>query len=351
MLFSVVILSTVAEPTAPSTTRVDGAASALFVLWWQANATRAQPGFFFSCGQIGKTGTSDWRQCACVKEPCENCYRWWDAVALEMLANRGLWIGGLPDPQHAAAARTTLAHAPYNSAWTGPCPFVDDFGWFLLAYARVYEWLGDDGFLAASEGLHDWVMTKQEAGTHGCGGITWQACGPKEGCACSKNSVTLLEVLIGSARLARLVPGKPRYLSVARELWDWFHTFDLFNDDGLVADGLTAADGKGDCCNATHAPVCESNKGSGFSYNQGLYLSAAAHLFNLTADPRYLSRTSRLMDAILENATDPSGTLLGETSGIQTREPEPTRKLEARQAADQMCMLWLTHALADAGFC
>jgi len=47
----------------------------------------------------------------------------------------------------------------------------------------------------------------------------------------------------------------------------------------------------------------------GYSYNQGLYLSAAAHLYQATKNTDYLRRTGRLVDAILQNSTDANGLL------------------------------------------
>eukprot|EP00966_Prymnesium_polylepis_P287972 6651139-Prymnesium_polylepis.2 len=121
--------------------RINHSIDGLFSLWWvhSTNKSKHQPGFFFSCGQIGATGTPDWHSCRCDKYPCENCYRWWDALALESLANHGIWLGGTPVAQHEAAARTVLAHSPYAPSWGGKCPYIDDFAWFLLAYIRIYE--------------------------------------------------------------------------------------------------------------------------------------------------------------------------------------------------------------------
>ena len=213
--------------------RVEQVTDGLYSLWWmknQTNTTGGQPGFFFACGQIGGTGTSLWTQCVCDDpSQCQNCYRWWDATAVESLANRGLWLG---DTQHADTARTLLAHAPYDARWTGPCAYMDDFGWYLLAYTRVYTWLGEAAFLETAERLFAWIDHKASDRT--CGGVTWRACGKGEGCGCTKNSVTLLEILIGAARLAILRPEKKLYLSTAQQLWAWFHQMPVRGTSPLV---------------------------------------------------------------------------------------------------------------------
>ena len=148
-----------------------------------------------------------------------------------------------------------------------------------------------------------------------------------------------------------------------------FHREHVFNEDGLVADGVGARSGAGDCCNATHAPKCRNNGLPGYSYNQvracvvsmgpsaapphhraakvvseggvsgsqpkhitavkahqacgctrqkppnlpplqGLYLSAAAHLYAITNSSRYLVHASKLVEAVLQNATDARGILI-----------------------------------------
>ena len=52
----------------------------------------------------------------------------------------------------------------------------------------------------------------------------------------------------------------------------------------------------------------------GLSYNQGLYLSAAAHMYTLHGDPGYLRNTASLIEAVMANHTTKNGLL---------REPPP----------------------------
>ena len=68
--------------------RLDASVDGLFAYWWRSNVSANVTGFFFSCGQIGGTppGGTPWDECKCDNaETCTNCYRWWDAVALEAL--------------------------------------------------------------------------------------------------------------------------------------------------------------------------------------------------------------------------------------------------------------------------
>ena len=93
--------------------------------------------FFFVCGQIGEG--SDGCYCSSTK-PCLECYRWWDAVALESISSFGVLTNST---SYANTADIFYTYAPYNSQWnaTEQCTFVDDFAWYAIAYLRVYEWL------------------------------------------------------------------------------------------------------------------------------------------------------------------------------------------------------------------
>ena len=122
-------------------TRVDQTLNGLFHYFWRNDPTRKNIQFFFSCGQIGGGGTANDGTCSC-DDPrvCLYCYRWWDAVALESVANYGIFT---KTKNHSEIASIIFAHSPYNANWnaTVTCTFVDDFSWYGIAYLRVYEWL------------------------------------------------------------------------------------------------------------------------------------------------------------------------------------------------------------------
>ena len=130
-----------------STTPVDRAnltLRGLFEYYWQSDPLEKDIQFFFACGQIGGGGSPyKWNKCSCyVPASCVNCYRWWDAVALESIASFGIYTG---TKQYADTANIISSHSPYNSKWdaqtTEYCTFIDDFIWYGISYLRVYEWL------------------------------------------------------------------------------------------------------------------------------------------------------------------------------------------------------------------
>lgn len=124
--------------------RVNQSLQGLFHYYWTSDPEAKTIKFFFACGQIGGGGSPyKWNKCSC-NDPtaCVNCYRWWDAVALESVATHGIYTN---NTEYAEIADIIFAHSPYNSEWnahtTQLCTFIDDFTWYGIAYLRVYEWL------------------------------------------------------------------------------------------------------------------------------------------------------------------------------------------------------------------
>ena len=122
-------------------TRVEQTLQGVFQYYWQHDPRAKNIGFFFTCGQIGGVGTSDWDKCSCnTRDACVDCYRWWGAVLLESVATHGIYTN---TKTNASIADTIFDHSPYNAEWnaTKYCTFMDDFSWYGIAYLRVYEWL------------------------------------------------------------------------------------------------------------------------------------------------------------------------------------------------------------------
>lgn len=125
--------------------RADQSLQGLFNYFWRKDPKAKQVQFFYACGQIGSDGfPSRWDRCSCDKNlklnTCVNCYRWWDAIAMESIASHGIYTD---TKAHANIADVIFAHSPYNANWnaTSWCTYVDDFVWYGIAYLRVYEWL------------------------------------------------------------------------------------------------------------------------------------------------------------------------------------------------------------------
>lgn len=132
----------------PSTTGAAASSRATLTLqglmdyYWNHDPQDKTIGFFFACGQVGGQGKpANWKKCSCNNGgSCLNCYRWWDAVAMESLASYGLYTNS---SSNAEVPDVVFKHSPYNANWDGlnSYTFVDDFVWYGIAYLRVYDWL------------------------------------------------------------------------------------------------------------------------------------------------------------------------------------------------------------------
>lgn len=122
--------------------RAQQALNGLIDYYWKGDPNHKNVKFFFSCSQTGGLGTSNMGQCSCYNPgSCVNCFRWWNAVALESVATYGIYMN---TTNHSTFPEMYYKHSPYNAEWnaTELCTYIDDFLWYGLAYLRVYEWLG-----------------------------------------------------------------------------------------------------------------------------------------------------------------------------------------------------------------
>lgn len=129
-------------PLPNATFRAKQTLGGLLSYYWKTDPKAKSIGFFFACGQIGAMGNpNQWKQCTCyTRDACTNCYRWWDAVALESIANDGIYTD---TKDNANIPDVIFSHSPYNDNWNADasCTYIDDFTWYGIAYLRVYEWL------------------------------------------------------------------------------------------------------------------------------------------------------------------------------------------------------------------
>lgn len=150
-----------------------------------------------------------------------------------------------------------------------------------------------------------------------CGGFWWTNCDDQK----FKDTITFVEMLHLSSKLAFVFPSESRYLEDAKKIWDWIFSFDngrgLMSEENLMSTGAVPEK----CCNATHNNSytrCHNSKISGTSYNQGMLMSSAALLYRVTGDEKYLNTGLNALRAILYNYTSKDGILIDEQRSYQT---------------------------------
>ncbi|WP_128913859.1 glycoside hydrolase family 76 protein [Granulicella sibirica] len=172
--------------------------------------------------------------------------------------------------------------------------YYDDEGWWALAWIDAYE-LNPHGkqanqYLQMSESIFD-DMSHGWDDTCG-GGIWWK----KD--RHYKNAIANELFLSVAAKLALHTRGKKQneYLDWANREWKWFSGTGMINEDGLVNDGLTGS--------------CKNNKGTTWSYNQGVVLGGLAALSRKEKkNPELIASATRIAQAAVIHLTDAQGIL------------------------------------------
>lgn len=171
----------------------------------------------------------------------------------------------------------------------------------------------DPKWLNRSIALYDWAW--QYGWDDPCGGFWWSNCKTQ----LFKDSITIVEMLHLSAKLAYMFPNESHYFTDSMKIWNWIFSFD--NGRGLMSDKYLVSTGviPEKCCNSTSDSYsrCYNTRLSGTSYNQGLLMSATAYLYLRTGNTTYLKIGNRLLDAVLENYTK-DGILIDEPRSYQS---------------------------------
>jgi predicted alpha-1,6-mannanase (GH76 family) len=152
--------------------------------------------------------------------------------------------------------------------------FMDDTGWWGLAWARAYDLTGEQRYLDMAKKDADYVWSFHDTT---CGGGVWWKKDKRY-----KNAITNELYIKLAAAIHNRVPGDTAYLAKAQETWRWFKASGMINGSHLINDGLDN---------------CVNNGQPTWTYNQGVILGGLVELHIATGDASYLTEAKALADA------------------------------------------------------
>ena len=161
--------------------------------------------------------------------------------------------------------------------------YIDDTGWWGMAWLRAYQYTGNAAYLQTAEYDANYMDQYWDTGT--CGGGVWWSTAES-----AKNAIANELFLELNASLHNAISGDTTYLSRAQQEWNWFSQSGMINSRHLVNDGLNLS-------------TCQNNGNPTYTYNQGVILTGLSQLSLATGNTSLLSTANSIAAAATADLT------------------------------------------------